>query len=274
MRRDYSTFANTIVATTASTKSHKDALPQEAVSKIDMLMTGTNNSLVGSGVDSYKVKRGSREFWNVIPTHLRALLEALLGPLGGTLPAAAGLAYTVPLDLFISAPGVSVGLPSDATPKQKDLEIYLNAANSSTGSSKVAGWEVPDREPTHMSMVKGDTTGIAGARDPGTYNIESEDPDNDLFLGFILPLGATTAYIEKMQILRKIPGGFDKLFEGERDGIYRSQAGSNPSTIVDPFFFRLPDAPLTMPRGSKILFKTGASALGGDVITPVYLRRL
>lgn len=271
-RRDYSTIKQTITAVTAATIRHDKATPAKAVSKFLLTQTGVNNGLAGTGVDSYKVKSASAVMWDITKARYRALLEALLSPLGGSLPATTALRFTLALDLYVNIPGVSIGLPSDPVVGMKAVETLVNAS-ASAGDSKLA-WEEPDLEPTHMSILRSDTTGIAASSDPGTYNVRSERPADDIFIGFILPMGASTAFIERMQVLRKLAdGSMDQVFEGERDEIYGSQEHYNPETITDPFFWRLPSI-MTMPQGSEIKLKTGASAAASDVIVPVYLSRL
>jgi hypothetical protein len=112
---------------------------------------------------------------------------------------------------------------------------------------------------------------LAPKNNPGyPYYIKTGKGRN--VLGFVLPLVATG--ISEMWVYRSPDDGKPaQLIQHYRtaDEILESQAHYNPSTKMNPFFWKPFATPIDYPDGSYLKVKTGAGTDEADEIVPVVI---
>jgi len=260
---NYRSSTETIVATTAQTITHDKGMPSDGpLRRFTVVNTGTNNSIAGSGVDSYVMKLNSYELVRCSPAQLRALLEALIGPIGGTVPATGDLNWTFPWDLYV--PSGEIGLPTG----KPSMEINLNAANSSAGTSRL-GWLYAERAPSFVPRFVRQQMDIGASASGLPFDIKTGKGKK--VLGFCLPMVSATG-ITRIRLVRRNPetGQDQQIFYGERADILESQRHYNPEAITNPFFWK-PPVLVDYPEGSVLETWTGAASATTDEIVPLVL---
>ncbi len=261
--RDINPNDYTVAATTAATATFDKGIPKTAFRRFTFRIVGTNNSLAGTGVDKYVVKKHGTEIWNLTPTQLRAFLEATISPIGGSVPATSALRYTLPFDLYMED-GI-IGLPTD----EYTVEITLNA-NTSAGSMKQS-FEFAEAEPAfYLRMMREPMQAPASSAGwPTAIKTKAGIP----VLGFILPLVSATEGIQELWLYRSPKDGASpiEIWHGTYLDILESQAHYNPEAITNPFMWKPFKNPTDYPDGSYIKVKTGTSSAATDEMVPVQM---
>ena len=262
-KRDINPNEVTLAATTATTATFDKGIPKTAFRRFTFRVVGTNNSLAGSAINKYVVKKNGTEIWNITPAQFRALLEATLGPIGGSVPATSALRYTMPFDLYMKD-GI-LGLPTDVYTVEIDVD-----ADSSAGSIKQS-FEFADVEPAAYLRMMREPMGAA-ASSPGHPSYIKTKAGIPV-LGWILPLVSATEGIQEAWLYRAPRDGANpiEIWHGTYLDILESQAHYNPEAITNPFFWKPFDQPLDYPDGSYLKVKTGTSSVAGDEWVPVQM---
>lgn len=262
-KKDFLSTAVTVAATTATVITFDKGVPQGPLRRINTKITGTNNSLAGSAIDIYRVKLDSTTIWDMKPAQLRALLEALISPIGGSVPATSALRFSLPFDLYVS--GGDIGMPQGNI----TMEVTVNA-NSSAGSYNI-GWEFADQAPKFYVRAVREPDGVPASSGGYPYYINTGQGVN--VVGFVLPMVSATQGIQEMWLYRAVKdnGAVEELWHGEYLDILESQAHYNPEAIVDPFFWKPFPTPIDYPKGSYLKIKTGSSSASTDEIVPIQL---
>lgn len=264
--RDFLGKTETIAATTAGQVPTFDkGVPAGPFKRFNFLVVGANNSLAGTAIDEYRVKLGSNLIWQLTPAQFRAFLEAMISPIGGSVPATSSLRYTMPFDLYVN--GSDIGLPAGYS---VTVEISVNV-NSSAGSVQL-GWEmsnVPVKR--YVKMIREQMNAPASSASGYPYYIKTGKGID--VLGFILPLVSATQGIQEIWVFRspddKKPA--EELGHWVYSDILESQAHYNPEAITNPFFWKPFATPIDYPEGSYLKVKTGSSSAETDEIVPVQL---
>lgn len=262
-KKDFLSTTVTVAATTATVITFDKGVPQGPFRRFNTKITGANNSLAGSAIDAYRVKLDSTTIWDMTPAQLRALMEALISPIGGAVHATGDLRFTLPFDLYVA--GGDIGMPQGNV----TFEVTVNA-NSSAGSYAL-GWEFADVKPKYYVRAVREADGVPTSSSGYPYYINTGAGVN--VLGFILPMVSATQGIQEIWLYRalKDQGPVEELWHGEYLDILESQAHYNPEAIVNPFFFKPFPTPIDYPKGSYLKIKTGSSSATTDEIVPVQL---
>lgn len=262
--RDFLGKTETIAAATADTLIFDKGLPSGPFKRFNFTAVGANNSIAGTGIVKYIVKKNSTVIWDLLPTQLRALLEALISPIGGSVPATSALRYTYPCDLLV--PGGDIGFPRDIYTLETEVDT-----DASAGSLKV-GWEFADVNPKLFPRMVREQIGAPASSSAG-YDYYTRTGKGIAVLGWILDLVNSTTGIRSIQIFRATHdrGPVEDLGKWAYEEILESQAHYNPEAITTPFFFKPFAKPLDYPEGSYLKIVNGAGSAETDQIVPIEL---
>src|ERR1051325_5577386 len=130
MLRDFLSKAQPIAGGAADLVVFDKGVPRGPFKRLGIVMTGTaddgsHNGFQGDGWSELVLKLNNHEIWNVTPAQLATIIEAMISPIGGVVPADKAKRFTLPLDGYVET-GL-LGLP-DRGPVT--LEMQFEAAST------------------------------------------------------------------------------------------------------------------------------------------------
>lgn len=241
-------------------------MPAYAIALWTIIAVGANNSLAGSGPTRYQQTLDSELVVDMTPDECRALFEFLYSRMGGIVPATSDLTWVFPLShLSILAPQLDNGAPPEiGYPAGSDKVFRVQLSGTNTAGSMLLGWKKSPRPVTHSPYMVGRV--ISG------LTANTADQQHLLTLKPLPTAGIIIKGFANFTRLRLYAadkeGMVQELFDAKTSQILAMLQLYNEQTITDPVFIPF-DLPTVLPKGSYILFETGAGYAGTERLTPI-----